>query len=113
MHTATQLQADLFAVRRNGKPATREELLPDWEAHDRLGVVMTEPFGAIGAGHLIQLAITAFYDVRPRRRAPLPKRPEDLSPDAVYPEIYLFHVGGSHGDHSVFDFWPARKEVLV
>jgi hypothetical protein len=31
----------------------------------------------------------------------------------VYPEIYLFHVGGPHGDFSYFDFWPPRKEVRV
>ena len=31
----------------------------------------------------------------------------------VYPEIYLFHIGGPHGDFSYFDFWPPRKEVQV
>jgi hypothetical protein len=32
---------------------------------------------------------------------------------AMYPEIYLFHGGGPHGDFSYFDFWPPRKEVRV
>jgi hypothetical protein len=57
-----------------------------------------------------QLAITALYDIRPSRRA---GRPDGQHPDAVYPEIYLFHVGGEFGDHSAMDFWPARKEVFV
>jgi hypothetical protein len=110
MHTARQLDASLFAVKRNGVPSTRDELLPAWTSSDRLGVVVTEPFGALGASHLIQLAITAFYDVRPTRRA---GGVGGEDPRAMYPEIYLFHVGGAHGDHSMFDFWPARKEVFV
>jgi hypothetical protein len=110
MHTARQLDVSLFAVTRSGAHATREDLLPDWTPNDRLGVIVTEPFGALGASHLIQLAITAFYDVRPTRRA---GRLDGQDPKAIYPEIYLFHVGEAHGDHSMFDFWPARKEVLV
>lgn len=94
----------------DGKPATREDLLPDWTPLDRLGVVMTEPFGAVGASHLIQLSITAFYDARPSRRD---GRLDGVDPTSLYPEIFLFHVGAAHGDHSAFDFWPARKEVVV
>jgi hypothetical protein len=110
MHTARQLDVSMFTVRRGGAVATREDLFPDWTTLDRLGVVVREPFGSIGASHLIQLAITAFYDGRPARRA---GRLDGEDPKAIYPEIYLFHVGGSYGDHSAFDFWPARKEVPV
>jgi hypothetical protein len=31
----------------------------------------------------------------------------------LYPEIYLFHVGGPWGSHSSFDFWPEGKEVFL
>ena len=110
MHTALQLSSDHFEVLHNGHQSNREEILPQWAAHDRLGIVVTEPFGAVGASHLIQLSITAYYDVRPSRRA---GKAREEDPNAVYPEIYLFHVGGPHGDHSAYDFWPARKEVLV
>jgi hypothetical protein len=110
MHTATQLDVSQFSLSREGRAARREDLLPGWAAHDRLGVVVTEPFGAVGASHLIQIAITAFYDARPSRRG---GRPGGRRRDAVYPEIYLFHVGAAHGDHSAFDFWPARKEIIV
>jgi hypothetical protein len=110
MHTARQLSTSQFLVTHRDAPSSREELLPDWAPHDRLGVVVTEPFGAVGASHLIQLAITLFYDARPNRRA---GRLDGTHPDAVYPEIYLFHVGGAFGDHSALDFWPARKEVSV
>src|SRR4051794_6215608 len=99
MHTARLFDSSHFRVSRSGQVTTREDVFPDWTAHDRLGVVMTEPFGAIGAIHLIQLAITAFYDARPARRV------GRRHADALYPEFFLFHVGGAHGDHSALDFW--------
>ncbi|KAA0084570.1 hypothetical protein CIW52_11265 [Mycolicibacterium sp. P9-64] len=113
MHTARQLVAREFAVTMGGSTASREDLLPDWGPLDRLGVVVHEPFGAIGASHLIQLAITAYYDIRPNRRDGFPSPGNYMDPRAVYPEIYLFHVGGRWGNHSDFDFWPARKEVFL
>jgi hypothetical protein len=113
MHTATQLDRSLFEVTCDGTASSREELLPDWAPHDRLGIVVTEPFGGIGASQLIQLAITAFYDVRPSRRGRVRSEYGQAQPNGCYPDIYLFHAGGPHGDHSWFDFWPARKEVFV
>ena len=113
MHTALQLRARDFGIEIDGAPSTLASLFPHWQPHDRLGVVVHEPYGAIGASHLIQASIVAFYDARPERRAgrgPGIVEPNDV---AVYPEIYVFHVGGRHGDYSAFDFWPARKEVFV
>jgi len=103
MHTAFDLQATSFGITIDNKAAGLPDLFPEWSAHDRFGIVMTEPFGALGASLLIQLAVVAFYDALPDRRA-LPAR---------YPEIYLFHVGGRFGDFSSFDFWPPRKEVFL
>jgi hypothetical protein len=111
MHTARQLDRSHFAIRVAGKDADRDAVLPDWGRLDRLGVVITEPFGAVGASHLIQLVITAFYDAVPSRRDGDPGDLENRL--AVYPEIYLFHLGGRQGDHSSFDFWPGRKEVFL
>ncbi|WP_433207348.1 hypothetical protein ACQP1G_21810 [Nocardia sp. CA-107356] len=64
---------------------------------------MHEPFGGIGASLLIQAAITAYFDFEPARRAAI----------AQYPEIYIFSVDGSQGDHTMFDFWPPRKDVVL
>jgi hypothetical protein len=100
MHTARQLDASLFEITIDGAPAVREQLLPGWGVNDRLGVIVDRPFGAIGASLLLQLGITAFYDARPARRETL-----------LYPEVYVFHVGGRYGDHSHFDVFPSRKEV--
>ena len=113
MHTAAELDRSAFAVRIGGRPASREDLLANWDASDRLGVVITEPFGALGATHLVQLAITAFYDVKPSRRDGTPDGDEADQPYAVYPEIYFFHVGARHGDYTMLDVWPVRKEVFL
>jgi hypothetical protein len=113
MHTASELDQSAFSVRIGSRAASRDDLFSDWNPRDRLGVVITEPFGAIGATHLVQLAITAFYDVRPERRHGVSDGSEAEQPHAVYPDIYFFHVGGKHGDHTMLDVWPVRKEVFL
>jgi len=103
MHVADQILVEAFEVQIGGERVGPEAVFPDWSRLDRFGIVVTEPLGGLGASLLLQLAIAKFYSVRPDRRASL----------AVYPEIYLFHVGGPHGDFSYLDFWPPRKEVRV
>lgn len=103
MHTVTQLKASMFGVSVDGTPATPADVFPGWHLHDRLGVVIDEPLGGLGATHLIQLAITSFYDAAERRRGEL----------TVYPEIFAFHFGKPRGSHAAFDFWPARREVML
>ena len=103
MHVADQILVEAFEVQIGGERVGPEAVFPDWSLLDRFGIVVTEPLGGLGASLLLQLAIAKFYSVRPDRRASL----------AMYPEIYLFHVGGPHGDFSYFDFWPPRKEVRV
>src|SRR5262249_37182121 len=91
----------MFGIEIDGQRARREDVFPGWDANDRLGVIATEPYGALGASLLIQLAIVTFYDFRPARRAE----------SVQYPEIFVFHVGQPHGALSYFDFWPERTEV--
>jgi hypothetical protein len=101
MHTAHDIKGEFFSIEIEGNPATREELL-GWDVRDRLGVVVTEPLGALDAGLLILLTATAFYDASNKRRM----RP-------LYPDIFLFHVGGPWGSHIAFDFAPDHKEIFV
>ncbi len=103
MHVADQLFVEAFEAQIDGERVSPDAVFPDWSPLDRFGIVVSEPLGGLGASLLIQLAIAMFYSVRPDRRARTP----------MYPEIYLFHVGGPHGDFSYFDFWPPRKEVRV
>jgi hypothetical protein len=93
----------MFEVELAGREASIEELFPNFSEHDRLGLVMRRPCGAVGASALIAATITAFYDIQ-RSRGP------DFF---VYPDYYLFHVEGPLGDHARLDIWPRRKEVVV
>jgi hypothetical protein len=103
MHVVSLLKTEMFDVEIDGHPASITDLFPDWHAHDRFGLVIDEPFGGLGATHLLQSAMMAYYDVRPTRR----------TSRAVYPEIYAFHVGRGYGAHAPYDFWPARREVIL
>jgi hypothetical protein len=93
----------MFEIELAGREASIEELFPSFGEHDRLGLVMRRPCGAVGASALIAATITAFYDIQ-RSRGP------DFF---IYPDYYLFHVGGPLGDHARLDIWPRRKEVVV
>jgi hypothetical protein len=103
MHTAHLFQPRDFAVVIDGHEADLCALFPDGSTFDRFGIVVTEPLGSLGASLLIQAAIADFFAIRPERR--------DVG--AAYAEVHVFHVGGPHGDHSYFDFWPRRKEIYL
>ncbi|WP_312797812.1 hypothetical protein [Tianweitania sp.] len=103
MHCADTLFANMFEIEKDGAPASTADIFPDWQPHDRFGILIDEPLGALGATHLIQVAIAAFYDARPERR----------TERRVYPEIYAIHIGEDFGALTEFDFWPARREVIV
>ena len=103
MHTRTQLKRSHFRIRIDGHDAALNDLFPTWHRFDRFGIVIHEALGGVGASHLLQLAIRAYYDADARRLGELD----------VYPEIYAFHVGGGHGSHADFDFWGPRREVIL
>ena len=103
MHSSRELRSSLFEIRIADEQAALGDLFEDFGEHDRLGVVMSSPCGAVGASALITAAITAFYDVQ---RA----RGDDFF---IYPDYFLFHVGRPLGDHARLDVWPPHKEVVV
>jgi hypothetical protein len=103
MHSSQELRSSSFEIAVAGRRARLEDLFEGFDEHDRLGVVMSEPCGAVGASALITATITAFYDIQ-RARAP---------EFFIYPDYFLFHVGRPLGDHGKLDVWPRRKEVVV
>lgn len=103
MHVIALLKSNMFDVELGSRRGTIADVFPDWHAHDRFGLVIDSPLGGLGATHLLQIAITSFYDVKESRRVER----------KVYPEIYAFHVGKGHGTHAPFDFWPQRREKIV
>ena len=103
MHSSTELRSSMFAIELEGRKVSLDEVLPGFDERDRLGIVVREPFGAVGASALLTAAVTAFYDAQ-RARA------DDFF---IYPDYFLFHVGRPLGDHSMLDVWPSHKEVVV
>lgn len=101
MHVSVLCRTELFTAERGGEQCCPEGILPGWTSGDRLGVVVDEPMGAVGASVMIQLATALFYEVRPSRRRD------------QYPPLFVFHLGGPHGDFSPMDVWPARREILL
>jgi hypothetical protein len=93
----------MFEIGLAGRSADIEDLFPGFGEHDRLGLVMRRPCGAVGASALLAATITAFYDIQRSRGSDF----------FIYPDYYLFHVGGPLGDHARLDIWPRRKEVVV
>jgi hypothetical protein len=93
----------MFEIGLAGRSGSIEALFPGFGEHDRLGLVMRRPCAAVGASALIAATITAFYDIQRSRGSDF----------FIYPDYYLFHVGGPLGDHARLDIWPRRKEVLV
>jgi hypothetical protein len=103
MHSSYELRSDSFAVEIEGRPASLSELFPGFGEQDRLGVVVRAPCGAVGASALVCATVTAFYDFQRAHGSDF----------FVYPEYYLLHAGGPHGDHGQLDVFPARKEPVV
>ena len=103
MHTSEHLRSDAFAITLGGARAGIGDVLPGFDDQHRLGVVVRSPCGGVGASMLLLAATTAFYDAQRSRGAGF----------YIYPDNFLFHVGGPLGDHSMLDVWPAHKEVVV
>ena len=103
MHSSRELRRSSFEITVEGHHGLLADIFDGFGEHDRLGVVVRRPCGAVGASALITGTITAFYDIQ-RARGP------DFF---VYPDFFLFHVGRPFGDHARLDIWPSRKEVVV
>ena len=102
MHT-TGLRSEEFEITVDGGAAAIGDVFPDFDEHDRLGIVIHDELGAAGAGSLILAAVTAFYD---RLRA----GGEEFF---AYPDYFAFHVGAERGSLRKLDVYPAHKEVVV
>jgi hypothetical protein len=103
LHSSRELRSSLFRITVGGHEVRLDDLFDGFGEHDRLGVVVGRPCGAVGASALITATITAFYDLQRARGSDF----------FIYPDYYLFHVGRPLGDHARLDIWPSRKEVVV
>lgn len=107
MHTIDQMSYKDFEFKVDGKEALLEDIFPNFNPDDRIGVVTHTPGGSMGANALIMSALTRFYDFY---RSELGDDPGKLR---IYPDYFVFHVGKRHMNHTMVDIWPPHKDVIV
>lgn len=107
MHTIKIMSYSDFDFEVSGNPSSLEEIFPGFNMHDRIGIVVRQAGGGMGASALLMSGLTRFYDFN---RTLLGDEPGRLR---IYPENFVFHVGQKHMDHSWMDIWPPHKEVVV
>jgi hypothetical protein len=103
VHSTEDLTSASFTITVDDQDATFVDLFPGFDESDRLGVIVRQPCGGLGASTLILATVTAFYDVQRERS-------DDFF---IYPDYFLFHVDRPLGDHNMLDIWPGHKEVVV
>lgn len=104
MHSAAELRTEHFTVSAEGSESSGiEAVFPGFHEQDRLGVVVATPGGVTGASRLVLASVTAYYDFQRAK----PEHP------FIYPDYFVFHVGGRTGDHNMLDIWPEHKEVVT
>lgn len=104
MHSTTEVKSDEFEVRINGEVRPVTDLLPDFDEQSRLGIVVRDDFGAVGASLLLMTAVTAFYDIQRERH------PEGFF---RYADYFLFDVERRRGFFNMLEIAPEHKEVVV
>ncbi|MCH6269262.1 hypothetical protein [Neobacillus citreus] len=107
MHTINIMSYSDFNFEVDGKISSLEEVFPGFNSNDRIGIVVRQAGGGMGASALLMSALTRFYDFH---RPQLGDEPGRLR---IYPENFVFHVGQRHMNHSWMDIWPPHKEVVV
>jgi hypothetical protein len=103
VHTSSELSDRSFEVTIDDVASTSRDLFPEFDEHDRIGLVVSTPHGALGASLLYLAAVHAFYELCR----------EQFEEFWIYPDFFFFHVGTRHGHHGSLDVWPDHKEVLV
>lgn len=107
MHTTTMMTDADFTISIDGRKGLLEDVFPDFNKNDRVGIIVSQDGGSAGASALIMSAITKFYSFH---RGNLGGKTHQLW---IYPDFFVFHVGRKRMNHYWMDIWPAHKEVLV
>ncbi len=107
MHTVNAMSYQDFDFELEGQKVLLEDIFPNFNEYDRVGVVVRETGGGTGASSLLMSALTRFYDFfRPNLGV-------EPGQQFIYPEFFIFHVGKLHMTHYWMDIWPPHKEIVV
>ncbi|WP_336022360.1 hypothetical protein [Halobellus salinisoli] len=103
MHTAEALDRPDIRYRSDGRPVSRDAVLPPIDVTDRVGIVTETGTGGLGAGAFLLSCVTAFYD---RLR-------ETAEGFFEYPNYYTFQTTAEPADYGMLDVYPSHKNVSV
>lgn len=103
MHTADLMKTEEFTYTRDSAEVGFGDIFPGFTAEDRVGIVAFEPGDSLKAAPLLLASVGAFYEE-------LHATETDFY---LYPDFFVFHVGGMKGRHSPLDVWPQSKEVVL
>ncbi|MDT8861352.1 hypothetical protein N0O92_14020 [Alkalihalobacillus sp. MEB130] len=107
MHTTKDLKSTDFQIERENELVQFDDVLQRFSQFDRIGIIVRQPCGSIGASAFLLATITRFYDFF------RPQLGNGLGQIRIYPEVFVFHVGKKQMDHYWLDIWPPHKEVVV
>lgn len=103
MHTANLIKTKEFTFNRGTTSVSFSDIFPNFTTRDRVGIVASGPGDSLKAAPLLLASIGAFYEE-------LFSAEKDFY---LYPDYFVFHIGGLKGRHSTLDIWPQSKEVVV
>ncbi|MCL7748518.1 hypothetical protein [Halalkalibacter alkaliphilus] len=107
MHTTKDLKSSDFKIKLKHQVAQLEDIVPHFNQFDRIGIIVRQPGGAIGASAFLLSTITRFYDFF------RPQLENGVGQIRIYPDMFVFHVGQKQMNHYWLDIWPPHKEVVV
>lgn len=108
MHTLGDVESDDFQIAFEGRSISLEELFPDFDHEDRIGIVTRTGGGVLGVSVLLMGAIASFYDNY--RGQNLGNHDGRLR---IYPEHFIFHIKETLGTYGQLDIWPPHREVIT
>lgn len=107
MHTTELMKSEDFSFSVDGKKGSIDDIFKDFNEHDRVGIIVSEPGGVAGTSALLMASITRFYDFHRRN---LGDKPGQVW---IYPDFFIFHIGQLCIDGFFMDIWPPHKDVIV
>lgn len=103
MHTLEAIEAGDISYEVDGQPVARDEVLPPISVASRVGVVMGDGAGGLGAGNFVLASVIGFYDSLGRLKTDF----------FEYPDFYTSQASANPADYQMLDVYPDHKNVAV
>ena len=102
MHSTKILKSEDFVFMSQDHEIDLTDLIPNFSALSRLGVISHQPTDGINASNLIMACVTEFYNFYRHQHNFF-----------TYPDYFSFQTSHISIDYSHFDIWPSYKNLQV